>query len=378
MKNFQVKDITIDSFFSSPVYLDENFILTSPEVAFSQEIAKALQMWEFKEVFSEGEPKIEFTETAKETAQAVDGITDKARLGDGEGIGDAEKFYKDFQKYAENLFFQVENNKEIHFSAVAGRIKELCDITRENRRYLLRVLRNDLAEGQNYLISHTVKSTIIAVIIGHFVKLPPHRLIELGVAALLHEVGMVKLPPQFYLSKRPLEPHEKKLILGHPILGFNILKNLDFPLVVSIATLEHHERENGTGYPQKLSGNKISLYGKIISVACSYEALTSSRPHKEAKDGYNGMLELLKNEGKQYDDTVVKALVFSLSIYPIGLYVLLSNGRKGQVIDVNPENPKFPRVQVFGELTPDGKNKIIETTQDGVHIDRPLQKEEIV
>jgi hypothetical protein len=89
------------------------------------------------------------------------------------------------------------------------------------------------------------------------------------------------------------------------------------------------------------------------------------------------MLELLKNEGKQYDDTIVKALVFSLSIYPIGLYVLLSSGRKGQVVDVNPENPRFPIVQIFGELTPDGKNKVLETSQDGVYILRPLTRQEI-
>jgi len=112
-------------------------------------------------------------------------------------------------------------------------------------------------------------------------------------------------------------------------------------------------------------------------VACSYEALSAQRPHKEAKDGYTGMLELLKNEGKQYDDTIVRALVFSLSIYPIGLYVLLSSGRKGQVVDVNPENPRFPIVQIFGELTPDGKNKILETSQDGISIVRPLTREEI-
>jgi HD-GYP domain-containing protein (c-di-GMP phosphodiesterase class II) len=124
-------------------------------------------------------------------------------------------------------------------------------------------------------------------------------------------------------------------------------------------------------------GDKISLYAKIIAVACSYEALTSSRPHKDAKDGYTGMIDLLKNVGKQYDDTIVRALVYSLSIYPIGLYVLLSNGKKGQVIDVNAENPRFPLVQIFGDLTPDGKNKVLETSQDGVHIVRPLQREEI-
>ena len=375
MKNFTIADIPPGSFFSEPVYLDERFIITAPEVNFSPELLKTLQTWEFKEVKSNGEPQAEYS-GAEEIVQE-EGIAEKSLLSDGVEIQNAEKQYADFLKYVETLFSQLFSKKEIHFSQVAQRVKELCDITRENRRYILRVMKTDIAEGQNYLASHSLKSTIIAIIIGTFIKLPPHRLIELGVAALLHESGMIQLPPQTYLINRQLSPQERKLIMGHPIIGFNILKNSDFPLVVSLAALEHHERENGTGYPQKITGEKISLYAKIIAVACSYEALTSSRPHKDAKDGYSGMLDLLKNEGKQYDDTIVKALVFSLSIYPIGLYVLLSNGRKGQVVDVNPENPKFPLVQVFGELTPDGKNKILETSQEGVHISRPLQKEEI-
>jgi HD-GYP domain-containing protein (c-di-GMP phosphodiesterase class II) len=269
-------------------------------------------------------------------------------------------------------------SNDLNFKSVAEKIKAACDIIKEDRRFLLRVQKAP-AQGsdENYLASHAVKSTIIAIIIGYYLKLPNHRLIELGVGALLHEIGMIKLPPQIYLSKRPLNPQERKAILTHPILGYNMLKSFDFPLTVGLAALEHHERENGGGYPQKLTADKISLYAKIIAVACSYEALSTKRPHKEAKDGYTGMLELLKNEGKQYDETIVRALVFSLSIYPIGLYVLLSSGRKGQVVDVNPENPRFPIVQIFGELTPDGKNKTIQTSQEGISIVRPLTREEI-
>ena len=235
----------------------------------------------------------------------------------------------------------------------------------------------DPVRHEDYLGVHTVRSTIIALIIGHSLKLPNHRLIELGVAALLHESGMLKLPSQIYLSDRPLNEHEQKAILTHPILGYSMLKSFDFPLAICLAALEHHERENGTGYPRRIYGDKISLYSKIIAVACSYEALSSKRPHKEAKDGYTGMLELLKNEGKRYDDTIVRALVVSLSIYPIGLYVLLSSGQKGQVVDVNPENPRFPIVQIFGEFTPDGKIKTMQTSSDELSIVRPLNRSEI-
>jgi HD-GYP domain-containing protein (c-di-GMP phosphodiesterase class II) len=199
----------------------------------------------------------------------------------------------------------------------------------------------------------------------------------LGIAAILHEAGMIRLPPAIYMNKRGLSEEERKAILAHPTLGYNILKSFNLPLAVIIPALEHHERENGEGYPRQLTGDKISLYSKIIAVTCSYEAQTSRRPHKNAKDGFEGMVDLLKNEGKQYDDTVIRALVFSLSIYPIGLYVLLSNDRKGQVVDVDPENPRYPLVQVLGVLTPEGKAKIQQTSQDGVYIVRPLARDEL-
>ena len=376
-KKIPVSGIPGNHFFSQAVYLDDNFILAAPEMPFTDALAHALLEWEFTEVLSEGKILKDY---AADKADQNDGVepAEATVISDSEKIMRAETFYDAFQKYVETLFTQVSIKNELDYKIVAEKVKNACDIIREDRRYLLRVLKNTMENpNTNYLASHAVKSTIIAIIIGTYLKLPNHRLIELGISALLHEIGMIKLPPQIYLSKRALQPHERKAILTHPLLGFNVLKSFDFPLNITLGALEHHERENGTGYPQKITGDKISLYAKIIAVACSYEALSSQRPHKDAKDGYTGMLELLKNEGKQYDDTIVRALVFSLSIYPIGLYVLLSSGRKGQVVDVSPENPRFPVVQVFGELTPDGKNKILETTQNGIHIIRPLNRDEI-
>ena len=377
MKKYPIKNIPPEHFFSEPVFLDKQFILAAPEMPFTRGMIRALEEWEFSEVYSHGDPVEDYVD--KDTDQSESGdLSDASSLSDSDKISRAEEFYADFIKYVDSIFTQAAIKNDLSFKAVAEKVKTACEIIREDRRYLLRVQKNTLSSPyDNYLASHAVKSTIISIIIGSYLKLPAHRLIELGVAALLHEIGMIKLPSQIYLTKRPLQPKEQSAILTHPVLSYNLLKSYDFPLTVTVASLEHHERENGSGYPRKLTGDRISLYAKIIAVACSYEALSSQRPHKEAKDGYTGMLELLKNEGKRYDDTVVRALVFSLSIYPIGLYVLLSSGRKGQVVDVSPENPRFPVVQIFGEVNPDGKNKVIETSQDGIHIVRPLTREEI-
>lgn len=379
MKGYVVKDIPPDSFFSTIAYLDNQFILAAPETPFSKELIKTLLDWEFREIFSDGEPRESYFDDDVDSEEILgDGGIDISSMSDSDQVQRAEIFIKEFQRYVEDVFTKIAMKKDINFKDIAQKIKTVCDIIKEDRRFLFRSEKMAIPQEEgNYLTWHTVKSTIIAIIIGYQLKMPTHRLIELGVAAMLHEAGMIKLPPQIYLNKRPLSPQEKKAILTHPVLTYNILKSLDFPLTICVAALEHHERENGAGYPQKLTGDKISLYAKIIAVACSYEALTGARPHKEAQNGYAGMIDLLKNEGKQYDDTIVRALVFSLSIYPIGLFVLLSNGKRGQVVDVNPENPRFPIVQVFGELTPDGKNRTLQTDPEGVNISRPLNKDEI-
>ena len=378
MKEFPVSEIQPNSFFTKTLYLDRGFIITAPEMPFTEDIILALGKWSFKGVLSEGEPRAEYTHNDLGGEFSEDATIPLSQQSDADKLEKAEGFYKGFLLFVEDIFVRASVSNELDYNAVMAKIRDMIDYIKEDRRFLMRVLKNiEPAPDKNYLATHSVRSTILSIIIGTYLKLPNHRLIELGVAALVHEAGMLKLPSNIYLNQRALNAQEQKAIITHPVLGYSMLKSFDFPLAICLAALEHHERENGSGYPRRLSGEKISLYSKIIAVTCSYEALNSKRPHKEAKDGYTGMLELLKNEGKRYDDTIVRALVLSLSIYPIGLYVLLSNGKKGQVVDVNPETPRFPIVQVFGEFTPDGKIKIMQTAQNALTIVRPLNRSEI-
>ena len=119
------------------------------------------------------------------------------------------------------------------------------------------------------------------------------------------------------------------------------------------------------------------MYGKIIAVACSYEAATSPRPYKEAQDASSGIVEMIKNTNNQYDETILKALLFSLSFYPVGMYVHLSNGKIGKVIDVNPDDPRFPIIQLYGQRKASGDPVIIQTKADSTMIKKPLSKEEL-
>jgi HD-GYP domain-containing protein (c-di-GMP phosphodiesterase class II) len=379
MKKFNVTEISEGTAFSDTVYLDNQFILAAPETGFAKTTLQALKEWEFTEMLSDGAPIIKPTEGEKAEG-ALGTILSVEALSEDSKINKAADLYKAYKDYMQTVFARIAQKNELDYKGLIDQVTSAVKVIKQDKHFLLRAQKTPPLEGEHeYLASHAVRCMIISIIIGNYLKLSDERLVELGIAALLHEAGMTKLPAasRGYYNKRPLTQDEKKAVFSHPVFSYNVLKSFNAPLIVCLAGLEHHERENGTGYPQKLTGDKISLYAKIIAVACSYEALTANRPHRDAKDSYAGMLELLKNEGKQYDVTIVKALLYSLSMYPMGLYVLLSNGKKGQVVDVDPENPLYPIVQVFGLFTAEGNNVVSRTSKTGVYIVRPLRKDEM-
>lgn len=297
---------------------------------------------------------------ASETLSATPAFDAEA---DEEKLSQTRAFYNEYLDYIDTVFKSYTQTKTLEIQPLAQKIDELTVFIKENQRYLLRIMPTDEAKNKHFLVNHSMRSTVLALIIGITLKLPAEKLTDLGVASLLHEIGQIRLPPQLYMTDRPLSDEEKGKMAAHPILSYNILKENQFPLSIQIATLEHHEREDGTGYPRKLTGEKISAFAKIISVACSFEAITAPRQFREARTPYEALLDILKNNEQQYDQIVLKALIHSLSLFPIGAFVRLANGQTAQVIDINPGHPKNPVVKVVGEAseyeTDDSDHKIV-------------------
>jgi len=390
VNTFNIADLTEGWFFTEDAFLDKKFLLLTPGVPISESFKKALRDWDFFKIYSEGhtseqpvirmQPSMADAGTGAETTEkkeaSNDDLSQMQQLSEESRFDLVEKTYNDYQDFISQVYTRYATRKELQLQLISDKVKDLCDFIKENKRFVLRILPSQENRDKNYLVIHAMRSTMYAIVIGLQLKFPIHKLIELGVSCILHEIGMIRLPPQLYMGNKILSPVEKNAILTHPVISYNILREFSFPLNICLGVLEHHERENGDGYPRKLTKDKISIYAKIIAVACSYEAVTAPRPYKEARDAYTGIIDIMKNEGKQYDETIIRALLFSLSLYPIGLYVLLSNGKIGQVVDVNPDNPKYPIVQIDGEIKTDGKPKVIETGEYSIFIKRPLTKEE--
>ena len=164
------------------------------------------------------------------------------------------------------------------------------------------------------------------------------------------------------------------------MLGYRILKGIGFPQNACIAVLEHNERLDGTGFPRKLSGDKISEYGKILSVASSYNAAISKRLYKAGIDGHLGLMDLIKEAGKRYDEKAIAALVYTLSLYPIGTHVRMSNGAIGLVVNANAEDPRHPLIKLIIDENGNRfqEQPTVQTREgDEITIEDSLSKEEL-
>jgi len=385
------KDLT----FTGDLYIGNNFVVLPHTAPVTDSLIKALTAWEFTDFSCEGslslggdigvsyggesdkkekpvvEVKSESLKKALEKSKkATSSITDSSRI---EAV---TTVYNEYMNYINSVFTHYVTHRKINQAELSDTVKDLIVFIKDNRRYILRVIPSAEQRTKNFLVTHSMRTTVLAITIGLQQHLPLSKLIELGTACILHEIGMVRLPPQLYMTDKKLSPAEKSQIMTHTILGYNILKELDFPMSIQLGVLEHHEKENGTGYPRQLSGDKIISYAKIIAIACTYEAISAPRSYKDEKSTFEAMVEMLKNQNRQYDDASIKALLYSVSLFPIGAYVFLKNGKVAEVTDVNPDNPKLPVVHLLLEKEKDGSPKTIQTNETDCSIVRVLSKKE--
>lgn len=394
MSTVKLENLKSDLSFNGDLQLDKNFILLPAKAVVSDDLIKILTDWNFTEFqCSEEVPDFSSSQEKKQDSKAsseskVSTVKDSVKQAlakaktsewistERSKMNSVQTVYNEYMNYINSVYTHYATHKKIDFQELSDTVKDLCVFIKDNKRYVLRITPSAEARSKNFLVIHSMRSTVLAITVGLELHMALSKLIELGISCILHEIGMLRLPPQLYMTDRPLTAAEKAQIMTHPHTGFNILKDLEFPLSILLGVLEHHEKENGLGYPRHLPGNKITTYAKIISVACSFEAITAPREYKSERTTFDAMVEMLKNPNGQYDSTVIKALLYSLSLYPIGAYVCLQNGKIGIVTDVSPNNPKNPIVQLANERNEDGTVKAIQTDDNQNRIVRVLSKEE--
>lgn len=156
-----------------------------------------------------------------------------------------------------------------------------------------------------YTAGHERQVAKLAVAIAKKMELPQEQIDAIGIASALHDIGKVYVPSEILSKPGILSRQEFELIKVHPALGFEILETIDFPWKISDIVLQHHERLDGSGYPNGIKGKDILLEAKIIAVADVVEAMSSHRPYRPAPGIEAALDEIAKNRGKLYEPKVV-------------------------------------------------------------------------
>ena len=160
-----------------------------------------------------------------------------------------------------------------------------------------------------YTSGHQLKVSKLSTAIAQEMKLPPDKIEGIRIASLVHDIGKISIPSEILSKPSKLSEIEDKLIKNHSQIGYDILKSIDFPYPVAQIVLQHHERLNGSGYPQGLKGDDILLEAKIIAVADVIEAMSSHRPYRPALGINKALEEIYQNQGILYDPEVVNACI---------------------------------------------------------------------
>ncbi|MEW6544172.1 MAG: HD domain-containing phosphohydrolase [Nitrospirota bacterium] len=215
----------------------------------------------------------------------------------------------------------------------------------QDDRLLVRAISH---QSGSSLIGNMVHVAIYAVKIGMGMAYRPDELVRLALAALVHDLGMFRLPAPLLEQQGRWSPEQIAIMQRHSLLGEELLRQMapDQPWLAEVVGQEH-ERVNGTGYPRRLQGHQIHEFALVIGLADILDAMLRSRANRQALLPYEAVRLLLSREKAGFPTKIFKSLLQQFSLFPVGTWVKLTSGEIGEVIRSNPRFPLRPAVRVM-------------------------------
>jgi len=219
--------------------------------------------------------------------------------------------------------------------------------------------------GRDYLAFHQARVAVLAVRIGMTTGLPAPRLVELGMAAALIDIGLWQVSPGILRRLGSLSTEEQAHYHAHPRLAADRLRGWSPPFEGIVETvLHHHEREHGQGFPQGLEGSSVGVDAKIVGLADVYMTLTAPPSLRPGLRPHEAIREIVRGKDEAFPPPLIKALLSEITVFPPGTTVRLNTGEIGSVVAVNRNQPLRPRVEIVeGKTGPLTTPKIVDLSE---------------
>lgn len=354
MSAFKVTELKAGMSFSENVYIGSDNFFLGANLPIGKHDLDRLNKWSISEVQSKG--VIQLPAEDDETLSPL--ITKKVVVNEKiEKISKAHKkvaaeyvsfseLYRSLMKAVEHSYDTIPTEKPFDYALIRQEITKLVDLMGEVPNIFIHIY--GVPEVQKFIYRHSISTTIFSILLGRTLDYSRPKLIDLGISALLADIGMA-LVPVFILEKMgKLTTEEYQEVKKHTLLGYRLLtQKAKMKNSMAIVALQHHENFNGSGYPRQMKGAEIEESSRIISLADHFSAQIHNRPYRKKLLPYKALNNALSIDLLKLDPVLLRKFVGRLSIYPIGSIVELSDKRLGLIIESNPEKPLRPIIKVI-------------------------------
>lgn len=269
------------------------------------------------------------------------------------------------ERYAAKVFFLGITHLKEMFDIFKSEEKAPLNITRR----LMQSMFNHLVENESfvygltnvknfdeYTLNHSVNVALLSIALGRRLGLDKNELVDLGMSAFFHDFGKTEIPKEILLKPGKLDEEERKIVERHPHIGAEKLAQLKeasyIPLGAVNVAMEHHVKEDLSGYPRYKSKRNVNLFSKIVKICDFFDALTTERPYRKKAYSRDEVLRMMvEMSGEEFDPILLKVFVNMMGAFPVGTLVLLNTGEIGIVFEISME-PAFitrPKVKLIAD-----------------------------